>query len=163
SEPSFDISVKDLRNRFLRIQQQVHPDSFTRNENGDQAYAQQQSTLANKAYATLKEPLPRANYLLELLGAPIHETESLNESELLMEVMEARELLEEAQTEDEVQELKNTNDVRIDETVKGLSKAFQEGNLDSAKTLAIQLQYWIRIQNVIRDWAAGKPIVADHV
>lgn len=77
---------------------------------GDQVYAQQQSSLANKAYSTLKEPLSRANYMLEVLGAPIHETESLNEPELLMEVMEARELLEEAQTDDEVQDLKNVND-----------------------------------------------------
>jgi molecular chaperone HscB len=80
---------------------------------GDQVYAQQQSSLANKAYSTLKEPLSRANYMLELLGAPIHETESLNEPELLMEVMEARELLEEAQTEDEVQDLKNVNDGKL--------------------------------------------------
>lgn len=111
----------------------------------------------------MKEPLSRANYILELLGAPIHETESLNEPELLMEVMEARELLEEAQTEDEVQELKNVNDTRIKDTVEGLSKAFKGQDLEQAKTLAIELQYWIRIQNVIRDWVAGHPIVADHV
>lgn len=73
-------------------------------------YAQQQSSLANKAYATLKEPLSRANYMLELLGAPIHETEKLQESELLMEVMEARELLEDAETEEQVEDLKSVND-----------------------------------------------------
>jgi len=77
---------------------------------GDQVYAQQQSSLINKAYATLKEPLSRANYILEVLGAPIHETESLDETELLMEVMEARELLEDAQTEEEVDDLKHVND-----------------------------------------------------
>lgn len=148
--------------------------------------------MANKAYATLKEPLSRANYILEFLGSPIHESESLQETELLMEVMEARELLEEAETEEQVDELKSVNDgnitrkesafvrqkkprfwlffiyffstkARIKETVAGLSKAFKDMDLEQAKTLSIQLQYWIRIQNVIRDWAAGKPIVADHV
>ncbi|KAG0352524.1 hypothetical protein BGZ54_002717 [Gamsiella multidivaricata] len=162
-EPTFDVDVKTLRNKFLRIQQQIHPDSYSLNTNGDQMYAQQQSSLANKAYSTLKEPLSRANYMLDLLGAPIHETESLNAPELLMEVMEARELLEDAQTEEEVEDLKNTNDARIKETVDGLTKAFGEQDLEAAKTLAIELQYWIRIKNVIRDWAAGKPIVADHV
>ncbi|KAF9919247.1 hypothetical protein BX616_010499 [Lobosporangium transversale] len=163
SEPKFDLEAKDLRNKFLRIQQQVHPDSYSQNINGDQLYAQQQSSLVNKAYATLKEPLSRANYILELLGVPIHETESLNEPELLMEVMEARELLEDAQTEEEVEGLKEINNGRIQQAVDGLSKAFREQNLEAAKALAIELQYWIRIQNVIRDWAAGKPIVADHV
>ncbi|KAK3810791.1 MAG: Co-chaperone HscB, C-terminal oligomerization domain-containing protein, partial [Benniella sp.] len=159
----FDIDVRQLRNKFLRIQQQIHPDSFSHNTNGDQIYAQQQSSLANKAYATLKEPLSRANYMLDLLGASVHETESLDEPELLMEVMEARELLEDAQTEDEIQDLKSQNDARIKEAVDGLSKAFQSQDLEKAKTLAIELQYWIRIQNVIRDWVAGHPIVADHV
>ncbi|KAI1308010.1 hypothetical protein EDD11_004346 [Mortierella claussenii] len=162
-EPTFDVETKDLRNKFLRIQQQVHPDSYSQNTNGDQIYAQQQSSLANKAYSTLKEPLSRANYILELLGASIHETESLDEPELLMEVMEARELLEDAQTEQEVEDLKSVNDNRIKQAVEGLSCAFQKQDLEAAKTLAIELQYWIRIQNVIRDWAAGKPIVADHV
>ncbi|KAF9123183.1 hypothetical protein BGW39_009206 [Mortierella sp. 14UC] len=162
-EPSYDVDLKDLRLKFFKIQQLIHPDSYSQNTNGDQVYAQQQSSLANKAYSTLKEPLSRANYMLELLGAPIHETESLNEPELLMEVMEARELLEDAQTEDEVQELKSVNDARIKDTVAGLSKTFKDQDLEQAKTLAIELQYWIRIQNVIRDWAAGKPVVADHV
>ncbi|KAF9095903.1 hypothetical protein BGX27_001207, partial [Mortierella sp. AM989] len=162
-DPTFEVDVKDLRNRFFKIQQQIHPDSFTQNKNGDQIYAQQQSSLANKAYSTIKEPLSRANYILELLGSPIHESESLNEPELLMEVMEARELLEDAETEEEVEELKSVNDDRIKETVDGLTVAFKEQDLETAKALAIKLQYWIRIQNVIRDWAAGKPIVADHV
>ncbi|KAF9181561.1 hypothetical protein BGZ50_005438 [Haplosporangium sp. Z 11] len=162
-DPTFDIDVKDLRIKFFKIQQLIHPDSYSQNTNGDQVYAQQQSSLTNKAYATLKEPLSRANYMLNLLGDPIHETESLNEPELLMEVMEARELLEEAQTEEEVDDLKNANDARIKDAVGGLSRAFKEQDLERAKTLAIELQYWIRIQNVIRDWVAGKPIVADHV
>ncbi|KAG0355185.1 hypothetical protein BG005_005897 [Podila minutissima] len=162
-EPTFDIDVKDLRNKFFKIQQQVHPDSYSQNTNGDQVYAQQQSTLANKAYATLKEPLSRANYLLDLSHAPIHESESLDNPELLMEVMEARELLEDAQTEAEVQDLKDVNDARVLETCQGLSDAFKERDLETAKELAIKLQYWIRIRNVIRDWAAGKPVVADHV
>ncbi|KAF9175284.1 hypothetical protein BGX21_011415 [Mortierella sp. AD011] len=162
-EPSFDVDTKDLRNKFFKIQQLIHPDSYAHNTNGDQVYAQQQSSLANKAYSTLKEPLSRANYILDLLGSPIHESETLSDPELLMEVMEARELLEDAQTEEEVEELKSVNDGRISETIDGLSMAFKEHDLETAKTLAIKLQYWVRIKNVIRDWAAGKPIVADHV
>ncbi|KAF9432271.1 hypothetical protein BGZ76_011036 [Entomortierella beljakovae] len=163
TEPTFDIDVKALRNKFLRIQQQIHPDSYALNENGDHVYAQQQSSLANKAYSTLKEPLSRAIYMLDLLGSPIHETESLNEPELLMEVMEARELLEDAQTEEEVEELKSVNENRMKETEDELTLAFRKRDLETAKSLVIKLQYWVRIRNVIRDWAAGKPVVADHV
>ncbi|KAG0265301.1 hypothetical protein DFQ27_000707 [Actinomortierella ambigua] len=130
-EPNFDIDVKDLRIKFFKIQQLIHPDSYSQNTN--------------------------------LKGVGVQEAESLENPELLMEVMEVRELLEEAETETEVDQLKSQNDARIEETTQGLSKAFKEEDLATAKKLAIQLQYWIRIQNVIRDWAAGKPIVADHV
>ncbi|KAG0319590.1 hypothetical protein BG000_003832, partial [Podila horticola] len=71
-DPTFDIDVRALRNKFFKIQQQIHPDSYSQNTNGDQVYAQQQSSLANKAYATLKDPLSRANYLLDLFHSPVH-------------------------------------------------------------------------------------------
>lgn len=154
---SFSFYFSPSLSLFPLTKPKIHPSQ------GDQVYAQQQSTLANKAYATLKEPLSRANYLLDLSHAPIHESESLDNPELLMEVMEARELLEDAQTEAEVQDLKDVNDARVLETCQGLSDAFKERDLETAKELAIKLQYWIRIRNVIRDWAAGKPVVADHV
>ncbi|KAF9201884.1 hypothetical protein BGZ49_007923 [Haplosporangium sp. Z 27] len=112
-EPTFDVDLKDLRIKFFKIQQQIHPDSFNQSANRDQIHAQQQSSLANKAYSTLKSPLSRANYILDILGSPIQEAESLDEPELLMEVMEARELLEDAQTQEEVEELKNTNDGKL--------------------------------------------------
>ena len=73
-------------------------------------YAQLQSSLLNKAYGTLKDPLARARYMLELEGVEVSESESLHEPELLMEVMELREELDEVTNEEELDQVKQTND-----------------------------------------------------
>ena len=46
---------------------------------------------------------------LEIYGNPIAETDSLDDPALLMDVMEAREELEEAETEEEVERVKASN------------------------------------------------------
>lgn len=71
--------------------------------------AQIQSSYLNKAYNTLKDPLARAQYMLALNGVEVAESESLEDPELLMEVMEIREQMEEAETEDDIKKLKQEN------------------------------------------------------
>lgn len=73
-------------------------------------YAQLQSSVINKAYNTLKNPLTRAQYILEQNGYKINESDSLSDPELLMEVMEFREELEEVTSEKELVPLKERND-----------------------------------------------------
>lgn len=106
----FDVNVPVLRRNFLKLQQQAHPDSYSQAEQKEHQYAQTQSAIINKAYHTLRDPLARAQYMLGLKGQHVDETESLHDPELLMEIMEFREELEEASTEDEVAELKQRND-----------------------------------------------------
>ena len=64
-----------------------------------QQLAADQSSLVNKAFETLKDPLKRAEYLLALRGHPINEEDTLLDAQqdLLMDVMEVRQQLEEAE------------------------------------------------------------------
>ena len=62
-----------------------------------------QSSLLNKAFETLKDPLKRAEYLLALRGHPINEEDTLHaQQELLMDVMEVRQNLEEAEGDERI-------------------------------------------------------------
>lgn len=129
-QPTFDIDLKAMRRQFLMLQQKAHPDSFSQapkvgcgwNQHGcdlmrllqrELDYAQLQSSVINKAYHTLKDPLSRAQYLLKEQGIQVNEGDSLSDPELLMEVMEFREELEEAQSEADIKPLKARNDGKI--------------------------------------------------
>ncbi|CAO3653470.1 unnamed protein product [Mucor fragilis] len=109
-QPTFDIDLKAMRRQFLMLQQKAHPDSFSQAPKRELDYAQLQSSVINKAYHTLKDPLSRAQYLLKEQGIQVNEGDSLSDPELLMEVMEFREELEEAQSEADIKPLKARND-----------------------------------------------------
>ncbi|KAI8367534.1 HSCB C-terminal oligomerization domain-containing protein, partial [Radiomyces spectabilis] len=147
----FDVDVKSLRRNFLKLQQTAHPDSFSQASQREHKYAEIQSSIINKAYNTLKNPLARAQYLLAMRGVEVEESESLHNPELLMEVMEVREALEEAANDEEVEQIKQENDVKLQETAQHLSQAFNNNDYDVAKDYMIQLQYWENIRQAIVD------------
>jgi len=79
-----------------------------------------------------------------------------------MEVLELRERIEEASTEEEVERMRAENDARIAECVCALEEAFREDDLRAAKRLAVRLRYWVNVEDVLREWEKGKPVVLEH-
>ncbi|ORX99775.1 Co-chaperone Hsc20, partial [Basidiobolus meristosporus CBS 931.73] len=158
----FDVNVLELKKKYLSLQQKVHPDSYTRKPQEEFECAQVQSAWLNKAYHTLRDPLHRAQYLLELRGVQVDESESLDDPELLMEVLEAREELEDAQTEAEAENVKLANDARMKATIKELSLTFKNNDIDQAKALTTQLRYWVNIKKAVQDWSPHKQISFNH-
>jgi molecular chaperone HscB len=74
---------------------------------------------------------------------------------LLAEILEAREELEMAESPEEVEELRRTNQEKVDETIAALKAAFS-GNPPSfqeAKGLAVQLKYWQGLENAAKEWS----------
>ncbi|KAK7521836.1 Co-chaperone HscB, C-terminal oligomerization domain-containing protein [Phyllosticta citriasiana] len=157
----FDIDLRALRSEFLRLQALAHPD---RHPQTHKRTAEALSARINEAYKTLQSPLARAQYLLRLQGIEVAEDESLKieDPELLMEVLEAREAIEEAEGEEEIRAMKEQNNVKIDESVSVLDKAFREEDLETAKREAVKMRYWSNIQQSLEDWEPGKPIVLQH-
>lgn len=58
--------------------------------------AQGLSNYVTLAWATLRDPLPRAEYILKLQGIEIAEEDQLEDLELISEILEVRERLETA-------------------------------------------------------------------
>ena len=85
--------------RWKELQRQAHPDKFAAQGAAAQRVAMQWSVRINEAYQRLKEPLRRAAYLCELRGTPIRaEDNTAMPAAFLMQQMEWREALEDAQT-----------------------------------------------------------------
>lgn len=97
--PTAEIERDVLDAHYFSRQRQCHPDSFVGNTT-ERNLALNAAMQLNEAYATLKNPLKRAEYLLLLEGLKVNtETGGIKASPMvLMEAMEAREKLLEAST-----------------------------------------------------------------
>ncbi|SPO39631.1 related to Co-chaperone protein HscB, mitochondrial precursor [Pseudozyma flocculosa] len=161
----WDVDPAALK-RVWRLRMAVtHPDRMSGRSEKEQQIGAQQSALINRAYETLMQPLLRAQYLLERHNAPpVGEADSLEDPELLMEVMELREKLEEAQSEQEATSVREENQKFLDAAVEELGKAFGSSppNLETARKAAVELRYWTNIDKAAREWSPGKRVELQH-
>ncbi len=98
----FSIDLANLSTIYQSLQKQVHPDRFAHASSQEQLVAVQRSTEINDAYQTLKSPLLRAQYMLELRGVDMpDEQATVGDVSFLMRQMELRELLAEIKFADD--------------------------------------------------------------
>lgn len=92
--------------RWKELQREAHPDKFAAQGAAAQRVAMQWSVRINEAYQRLKDPMRRAAYLCELHGVPIRaEENTAMPAAFLIQQMEWREALEEAQSGGELDAL----------------------------------------------------------
>lgn len=165
---AFSIDLSALRKEFLQLQGRAHPD---RHAGASKARAEAASSAINEAYKTLQDPLRRARYLLQLRGVDVEDDGGKlggdgapgGDMELLVEVMEAREAVEEAGSEAEVEVLREENEERIARSVGVLEEAFAEGDVGGAGREAVRLGYWRNIAESLREWTGrGEGHVLQH-
>ncbi|MBX3679029.1 Fe-S protein assembly co-chaperone HscB [Cognatazoarcus halotolerans] len=96
-ETGYSIDQARLEHAYLELQSEVHPDRFAHLSDAEKRLSMQWATRVNEAYRTLRKPLTRAQYLLELRGVDAGlETNTAMSPAFLMEQMEWREAVEEA-------------------------------------------------------------------
>lgn len=145
---SFDIDLAELEKRYFAVQKAFHPDRMVGRSANERRLAISQSMFINSAYETLKSPLKLANYLLSING--INPSDAKPSNELLIEVMEIREQLAEAQTTQEINELEATSTKKKENLIIRLSGCFRSNELVSASELSIHLGYISKILDEIR-------------
>ena len=93
----FAVDLPALEARYRDLQREVHPDRFSTASASEQRQSMEMATRVNEAYRTLKAPLARARYLVELSGVDVAaETNTTMPPAFLMQQMAWREALEEA-------------------------------------------------------------------
>jgi molecular chaperone HscB len=68
-----NIDVAHLEREFYELSRKLHPDLNARADQREQAWSLEQSSLLNDAYRTLKDPIKRTQYLLQLEGVELEE------------------------------------------------------------------------------------------
>lgn len=122
--------------RWKELQREAHPDKFAAQGAAAQRVAMQWSVRINEAYQRLKNPMKRASYLCELNGAQINaENNTAMPSDFLMQQMEWREALEDAENIDDL------NQIALESTVSGRKQLLKiEQTLDQEKDFAAAAQ-----------------------
>ncbi len=103
---SFAVDENALESAYHELHSRVHPDRHAHLPDADKRRAMQWATRVNEAFSTLRNPLQRALYLLELNGVDAGlETNTAMSPQFLIEQMEWREAVEEAREAADINDL----------------------------------------------------------
>ncbi len=142
----FALDLAQLGARYRQLQRELHPDRYAGASAHEQRLAVQYSALINEAYVTLRKPLPRALYLLELSGMSRESIAGQHiDGGFLITQMELREKLEsmeglidpESVLEHLVTEI--SGDIAILQSQ--FSQAYSVGELSPAASACVKMQY----------------------
>jgi molecular chaperone HscB len=144
-----------LAELYREIQARVHPDKHAHLSDSEKRLAMQWATHVNEAYQTLKDPLRRARYLLELAGHDVRlETNTAMPVEFLMAQMELREAVADAKAAGDIETLENQHR-QIKKTIRGdlavLQEALDASAYERAGALVRQLMFQERLLHEIDD------------
>jgi molecular chaperone HscB len=122
---AYALDLAHLDRVYRDIQSQVHPDRFAHAGDAERRASMQMTTQVNEAYRTLRSPVRRASYLLELNGVDTgFETNTAMPPEFLMQQMELREKLEEAKSGSELDVISRDLAVEKREIEKQIQEKF---------------------------------------
>ncbi len=142
----FNIDSLQLADHYRELQKTVHPDRFANASDRDRRLAMQQAAHVNEAYHTLKSPLKRARYMLQLRGVEFDdEKETTLDPAFLMEQMELREALAEVKSTPDPFTTLGDILADIEKRISAMLKEFVEkvaaGDLQKAKSIVQKLQF----------------------
>lgn len=103
----FSVDTTLLSERYLSLQKSLHPDNFVAHSAQEQRLAMQKSAEINDALQVLKNPILRAEAIIQYHTNEEQDVEqkSTNDVTFLMQQMEWREILEEIEAEKNENEL----------------------------------------------------------
>ena len=139
---ALDLDAGALDKAYFAGQRQWHPDRFVTKPSEERAKASTEAAALNDAYRTLKNPLDRAIYLAALKGVDMPgDGKTIDDPDLLMEAMEAREELQDAVTAQAVDGLAAKARAEVDAALKGLGDLFLANDRPAIRKALLRLRY----------------------
>jgi len=144
---AYHIHTDHLDHQYFGFQRRMHPDRFAAKSSKEKALSQAQATALNDAYETLTDPVKRAVYLLGHVGysVDLHGSKTVSDPVLLMEQMELREALAEAETEEQVAALLHQAEETAQSCQHEMVRAFQAREYAEAARLVLRLKYLTKL------------------
>eukprot|EP00092_Neocalanus_flemingeri_P027390 GFUD01029706.1.p2 GENE.GFUD01029706.1~~GFUD01029706.1.p2 ORF type:complete len:210 (+),score=53.52 GFUD01029706.1:951-1580(+) len=147
-DKSFNVDTLDLAQTYKQLQRQLHPDKFVKADAEDMEVSEEWSALVNDGYKILKKPLPRALYLLDIVGFPLEEGSIDIDPEFLGEVMELNEEVAEAGSS-EIKLLADTVKSKLEEYIEIVDVLFANGEFEGAREQVAHMKYYANVLDKI--------------
>ena len=142
---SYQLDQQALSGRARELQKTLHPDRFAHLSDHERRLSIQYTAYLNEAVATLKNPLLRAQYLLQLEGVDtFSESRVQLDPMFLMQQMELREAVESvpqaADPEAELERLLETVELEMRELRKEFESLYQQGTAAASEAAAVSVR-----------------------
>ena len=118
-QPSFQIDNALVKKKFYELSKRYHPDFYVNESDEKQAEILELSTLNNKAYQVLSDPLKRIEYILSLNNMLAEGDKYVLPQDFLMDMMDVNEALMEMEFDHDAIRLADLSQ-QIDEREMGL-------------------------------------------
>ncbi|MDP8163395.1 Fe-S protein assembly co-chaperone HscB [Pasteurella skyensis] len=143
---TFEIDNAKLSKNYLALQKALHPDNFATGTSQEQRQAMQKSAQLNDALQTLKDPILRAEAIIEIATDEIQniEQKSNNDIEFLMQQMQWRETLEQieiAKNEENLTAFATEIEQQYQNILHQLTITLKNKQWQQAKTLCDKLRF----------------------
>lgn len=153
---TFDVDLNAIAILYRELQIKVHPDRFTNGSDLERRLAMQKTSLINQAFQTLKDPVARAQYMLQLQGVETNtETDTTMDAFFLMEQMEIREAIAEMRDQTdplaELNTLSVTLRAKLAQLAQQFAAEFSKQSLDKAREIVRKMQFVTKAQTEISE------------
>ncbi len=155
-QPTFHLDLETLAQTQTRLQASFHPDRYVNASERERRLSVQMMALINEAGKTLKNPVSRGAYLLEMNGVELADDSATTaDTSFLMEQMELREQMEACRHADDgadkcdviAQQLKQ----RLKDIAADFSDSFAAGDWQKAQDLNRKMQFVQRLQQQVAE------------
>ena len=168
---NFSIDQSQMKQSYLKLMNEHHPDKQQQRPTSDDNLLTAETI--THAYQILKSPHTRALHWLELQGYPLGEDsgksndddisftnqQDLVGMEFLMEIMEWREAIEDAGSDQakleaigaETQVLQQSCEQALADLIDGTPMESDPATVQDARQLTAQLQYWQRLEKTLKE------------
>jgi molecular chaperone HscB len=94
------IDQQKLETKFYELSRAFHPDFYQNKSDAEQTISLGNSAMLNTAYRTLRDPIQRAEYLLDLEAGSVKEIRTTPPADLFEEILELQDTLDEFRASD---------------------------------------------------------------
>jgi len=134
------IDLKKLEAKFYELSRAFHPDFYQNKSDTEQTISLSNAATLNTAYRTLRDPIKRAEYLLDLEAGAVKEIRSSPPGDLFEQILELQDILDEYRATDHASETRRQLREKLREEQNTLEQ--RKRNMET------------QLQQIFSDWDA---------